>query len=36
MKHSAIYYEALSMKKHGFTLQQALIALARPSKDLSN
>jgi hypothetical protein len=28
MKHSHVYYEALSMKKHGFTLQQALQALA--------
>jgi hypothetical protein len=28
MKHSSVYYEALSMKQHGFTLQQALQALA--------
>lgn len=24
MKHSIIYYEALSLKNHGFTLEQAL------------
>jgi hypothetical protein len=27
MKHSSIYYEALSMRKHGFTLDQAIKAL---------
>lgn len=27
MTHSNIYYEALSMRKHGFTLEQALKAL---------
>lgn len=27
MTHSNIYYEALSMRKHGFTLEQALRVL---------
>lgn len=27
MKYSIIYYEALTMRKHGFTLEQALKAL---------